>query len=178
MRSRYKITQDDGIHFVTSTIVEWIPVFTSKNYFDILIKSLEFSRSNKGMKLYAFVILDNHFHLIVSGQNLSQIIGAIKGFTSRQIIEQLKMDKKEWLLNQLAFYKKRHKTASTFQVWQEGFHPQLMFDDEVLAQKVDYIHFNPVKRGFVESPEYWRYSSARNYLKEDHSIIEIDSLLA
>ena len=89
-----------------------------------------------------------------------------------------KMDKKEWLLNQLAFYKKKHKTASTFQVWQEGFHPQLLFDDEVLAQKVDYIHFNPVKRGFVESPEYWRYSSARNYLKEDHSIIEIDSLLA
>ena len=103
MRTRYKITQEDGIYFVTSTIIEWIPVFTSKVYFDIVIESVKFCRTNKGSKLYAFVILDNHFHIIISGENLSRILGALKGFTSRQIIERLKVDNKKWLLNQLAF---------------------------------------------------------------------------
>ncbi len=51
-----------------------------------------------------------------------------------------------------------------------------MMNEKMLVQKIEYIHFNPVKRGYVESPEHWRYSSARNFLLEDHSIIEIDSL--
>jgi hypothetical protein len=33
----------------------------------------------------------------------------------------------------------------------------------MMRQKIDYIHYNPVKRGFVDEPEHWRYSSARNY---------------
>lgn len=176
MRSRYKITQEDRIYFVTSTIIEWIPVFTSKAYFDIIIESLKFCRTNKGLKLYAFVILDNHFHLIVSGDNLSRTLGALKGFSSRQIIEQLKLDNKKWLLNQLAFYKIKYKTASTFQLWQEGFHPQLIVTEEMLVQKIENVHYNPVKRGYVESPEHWRYSSARNFVFEDHSTIQIDPL--
>jgi REP element-mobilizing transposase RayT len=176
MRSRYKVTENNGIYFVTSTVVEWIPVFTSKIYFEIIIDSLKFCRTNKGLKLYAFVIVDNHFHLIVSGERLAEIMRSLKGFTSRQIIEQLKRDNKKWLLNQLAYYKKRHKTESTFQVWQEGFHPELILSEEMLVQKIEYIHFNPVKRGYVNLPEQWRYSSARNFILEDQSIIEIDLL--
>ncbi|NIR50255.1 transposase, partial [candidate division KSB1 bacterium] len=45
-----------------------------------------------------------------------------------------------------------------------------------LVQKIEYIHFNPVKRGLVDFPEHWRYSSARNFVCEDHSVIQIDPL--
>jgi len=91
---------------------------------------------------------------MVSGENLSQIIGALKGFTSQEIVQQLKCDRKEWLLNQLAYYKKKYKTANTLQVWQEGFHPKLMFNEEMPVQKIEYMHFNPVKRGYVESSDH------------------------
>jgi hypothetical protein len=47
----------------------------------------------------------------------------------------------------------------------------------MLFQKIEYIHYNPVKRGYVDEPEYWRYSSARNYLNDDHTIIEVDCSL-
>ncbi len=130
MRSRYKITDKNGIYFITSTIVQWIPVFTTKAYFDILIQSLRFSQQRKRLQLFGYVILDNHFHLIVGGPNLSRSITDIKKFTARQIIDQLKQDQKAWLLNQLAYYKKRHKVDSHYQVWQEGFHPQLIVSDE------------------------------------------------
>ncbi len=108
--------------------------------------------------------------MIVSGEKLSEIIRSLKGFTSRQIIEQLKQDNKKWLLNQLAYFKKRYKTESTFQVWQEGFHPEMVFNEEILVQKIEYMNYNPVKRGYVDLPEHWRYSSARNFILGDHSV--------
>jgi hypothetical protein len=61
-------------------------------------------------------------------------------------------------------------------VWQEGFHPQRIDSDAMMQQKIHYIHQNPVRRGFVDAPEEWRYSSARNYVCNDHSVLEIDEL--
>jgi hypothetical protein len=52
-------------------------------------------------------------------------------------------------------------------VWEEGNHPQIIETEAVLRQKVEYIHNNPVKRGYVDLPEHWRYSSARNYLGQE-----------
>ncbi len=69
----------------------------------------------------------------------------------------------ERILKQFAFCKKNHKTDRTYQVWEEGNHPQLIQNNEMLIQKLDYIHQNPVKRGYVDEPAHWRYSSARNY---------------
>ena len=59
-----------------------------------------------------------------------------------------------------------HKTGQRYQVWQEGFHPQLITSKAMLQQKLDYIHQNPVKRGYGDAPAHWRYSSYRNYLGE------------
>lgn len=141
-----------------------------------MIQSLSFCRANKGLRLFGYVILENHFHALVSGSNLSRIIADLKKFTAKTILEQLQRDNKAWLLNQLAYYKKRHKTESDYQVWQEGCHPELIISEEMLLQKLNYIHYNPVKRGYVALPEHWLYSSARNYILDDHSIIELDSL--
>ena len=67
------------------------------------------------------------------------------------------------ILDQLAFYKKAHKRDSDYQFWQEGVHPESIQDDEMMRQKIAHIHNNPVSRGYVDEPEHWRYSSARNY---------------
>ena len=77
------------------------------------------------------------------------------------------------MLELLALFKRPHKTESTYQVWEEGSHPQLIGSEAVMRQKLEYIHQNPVKRGYVELPEHWRYSSARDYhgLK---GLIEVD----
>jgi len=66
-------------------------------------------------------------------------------------------------LDQLAFHKLKHKTDSKYQFWQEGTHPKQILSEEIMRQKLDYIHNNPVKRGYVDLPEHWRYSSARDY---------------
>jgi len=63
----------------------------------------------------------------------------------------------------LEFYKKAHKDDRAYQFWQEGVHPELIQGEEMMRQKVEYIHQNPVKRGYVDEATHWRYSSARDY---------------
>ncbi|MFH1941422.1 MAG: transposase, partial [bacterium] len=121
---------------------------------------MQFCQTQKNLSIYAYVILENHFHLICQAINLSNILQSLKRHTTKFIVEQLKHDQKDWTLNLLEFYKKRHKRESHHQLWQEGFHPQQMISDDMFRQKVEYIHYNPVKRGYVELPEHWYYSSA------------------
>src|SRR3989338_3450566 len=56
MRSRYQVIKNNGVYFITSTIIEWIPVFTKREYFDIIVQSLSYCRQNKGLKLFAYVV--------------------------------------------------------------------------------------------------------------------------
>ena len=87
-----------------------------------------------------------------------------KSYTAKQLIAYLSEHNVTQVLEQLAFYKKAHKHDKAYQFWQEGCHPEWIQNHEMMRQKVDYIHQNPVKRGYVELPEHWRYSSARNYI--------------
>ena len=66
-----------------------------------------------------------------------------------------------------------HKRDREYRFWQEGAHAEMIFSEAVMREKLNYIHRNPVKRGYVDSPEHWRYSSARNYLGEP-GLIGID----
>ncbi len=176
MKTHYKITDKDGIYFLTSTTLEWIPIFTRQPYFDILTQSLSFCQINKQLKIYAYVIMDNHFHLIAQQQELSRVMQDFKSFTAKKVIQQLKNDKKEWVLNWLKYYKLYYKKESEYQIWQEGFQPKLITSEDILKQKIEYIHNNPVKAGFVAKPEHWVYSSASNYLLGE-GILEIDRYL-
>ena len=176
MKSRYKVVESDGVYFTTSTIVEWIPIFTNEDTFQIVTNSLNYCINKNLFKIYSYVIMSNHLHLITSAENLSESMKSFKRHTAKEIIEYLKKSKHDWLLNQLHFFKKRNKLDSDYQVWQEGFHPQLISSYKMLEQKIQYIHQNPVSKGFVNDPEYWKYSSANNKDFDGNEIIKLNSL--
>lgn len=162
-RSRYKIIEPTQPHFVTLTVLHWIPVFTRPDTVNILLDSLEFLGS-EGLKVHAWVVLENHCHFVLQSPALDKDLARFKSWTARQLIEYLAANKVSTLLEQLAFYKKAHKSDRTYQFWQEGVHPELIQGEAVMRQKIDYIHYNPVKRGYVDEAAHWRYSSARDYL--------------
>ncbi|WP_073584803.1 REP-associated tyrosine transposase [Vibrio quintilis] len=161
-RSRYKIMHQGAPHFVTLTVLHWIPVFTRPQTVNILLDSLSFLM-RENMKIHAYVILENHLHMVVQSQQLDRDIARFKSYTARQLILYLTQHKAKTILDQLAFYKKAHKNDRAYQFWQEGAYPELIQGDEMMHQKVEYIHQNPVKRGYVDKATHWRYSSARNY---------------
>jgi len=86
-----------------------------------------------------------------------------KSFTAHQIVDLLRRHGAETLLRQLQTLKLQHKMDSNVHVWQEGSMPKQIQNDEMMWHKIEYIHMNPVNRGFVDDPLHWRWSSARNY---------------
>ena len=100
----YKIYDQHSMYFVTFTVHQWVDIFTRKLYIEILIESLKFCQREKGLKIFAWVVMSNHVHLILrSDKNkLSDIIRDFKKFTSTKIVKLIEENKKEsrrsWLL--------------------------------------------------------------------------------
>ncbi|WP_116474216.1 REP-associated tyrosine transposase [Zobellella maritima] len=161
-RSRYRITEAGAPHFLTCTVLHWIPVFTRPATVDIVLGSLRYLQQ-QGLCIYAWVILENDLHLVAQSDDLGRDLARFKSYTARSLLDYLRQHRVTMLLEQLAYYKKAHKADRRYQFWQEGSHPELVFSDEMMRQKIEYIHQNPVKRGYVSEPEHWRYSSARHY---------------
>lgn len=168
---RYKILDQEGIHFLTFTIVEWIDLFTRQVYADLFLAGLQFCQQHKNLQVYAYVIMSSHVHLIVQAPengNLSNIIQSLKSYTARQFLDHIQdyeqaESRRDWLLNHFAFNAKKNRTGSPYQVWQKGNHPFLLSSPKMIRQKLNYIHQNPVEVGMVNLPEHYRYSSAASY---------------
>jgi putative transposase len=165
----YKIRNKKEIHFISFAVVEWVDVFTRKEYRDIFIESLKHCQERKGLVLHAWCVMSNHIHLITSSQNedLSDILRDLKKFTSRQIIKAIQQNKTEsrrdWMLG--IFREKGGLNArnSEFQFWRQDNQPKELFSPAFSVQKLEYIHNNPVDAGIVERPEDYLYSSAKDY---------------
>ena len=146
-RSRYRIFETEYPYFMTWTIVGWLPVFTRPEAVEIIFHSWRYLQREREFRLFGYVILENHLHLIASAPELSSVIQSSKSYTAKQIIELLERRAAKVLLRGLRALKLRHKTESEYQVWQEGSHPQQIQNDEMMWQKLEYIHNNPVVRG-------------------------------
>ena len=166
-RSRYLITEADKPHFMTCTVVEWLAVFTRPEAVQIILDCWQYQRQHAGLKLYGYVILENHLHFIAQAPQLDRCVASFKSYTARRIIDYLQQQNAKPLLDRLHFAKLAHKQDREHQFWQEGVHAELVFSEAMMRQKLDYIHANPVKRGYVALPEHWRYSSAANYAGQD-----------
>ncbi len=162
-RSRYQIFETEYPYFLTCTVVGWLPVFTRPETVQIIFDSRRYLQEHDRLLLYGYVILENHLHLVASSDQLAKEIGDFKSYTARQMIDYLEERNVSMLLKQLKWHKARHKTDRTYQLWQEGSHPEQIQNEEMMRQKLEYIHRNPVVRGYVDEPTHWRYSSARNY---------------
>jgi REP element-mobilizing transposase RayT len=164
-RSRYQFGESPFPHFLTCTVVGWLPVFTRPETVQIVLDSWRFLQDQDRMVLLGYVILENHLHFIAAAEDLPKEVADFKSYTARRIIDHLNDRYVETLLDGLRYHKARHKGDREFQLWQEGSHPKAIETEEMLRQKLEYIHNNPVKRGYVEDPTHWRYSSARNYAR-------------
>ena len=175
-RSRYKQHESCYPYLLTSSFVHGLPLFSRPQMVLNVIEAIKYHQSQNNLKIFAWCIMENHFHVIAEHEDLSTCMKSIKSYTARQVLDYLKSNNNQLYLKQLAFSRKRGKRKSVYQVWQEGYHPKQIATEKMLDQKNRYVHFNPVKRGYVDKPEHWRYSTARDYLGES-GFIEIQSIL-
>ena len=86
MPTGYQIKEQDKLYFITLQVVEWIDIFSRQKYRDIIIDNLSYCQKNKGLEIYAWVIMSNHIHLLVKSEkeDLSNILRDFKSYTSKK----------------------------------------------------------------------------------------------
>jgi putative transposase len=147
-RSRYTFLAEDTCpYFITATTINWLPLFSNPEIACNLLDSLCYLVDRRRITLFAYVIMENHLHLIAAASNLSAEIARFKSFTARRSVDYYLSCGDEFTLKQLALHKRKHKTDRPYQFWQEGSHPQRILDEGMMAQKLEYLHHNPVWRG-------------------------------
>jgi putative transposase len=167
-----------ALWFVTSTIVSFTRVFTEEKYFQIAIDNLKFYREKYRFLLPGYVIMPEHVHFLIYTFSdlgkISDIMRDWKWSVALDIRKQCEKDDRKDLL-ELFQTEARRNGRRGFQVWMPRFDDVLIYTGKQYRIKLNYIHYNPVKRGLVDKPEDWKYSSARNYILRDDSIITLDT---
>ena len=151
---RYRIVDDNGIYFTTHTIVEWLLVFREQKYFEIITKS-RYCQEKNGLTIFGYVVMLTHLHLVAQTRDrvmFQDIMRDMKKFRSTEISRQLESDRQKLFLHVLKTAAEREKGTRKYKVWQDEYHPQLVYSDSVCYQKLEYMHNNPLRKGFVEKP--------------------------
>ncbi|PRY88996.1 REP-associated tyrosine transposase [Mongoliibacter ruber] len=170
MNKPFKINDQNEVQFLTFTVIDWIDVFTRKDYKIDIVDSLNFCIKNKGLEVYGWCLMSNHLHLICRAAEpgkLSDIIRDFKRFTARIILKSLQDEsiesRRKWILNQMKFRGNILQRVEEYKFWKDGYHGISITSSKFLEQKLDYIHQNPVRALIVEEAEHYIYSSARDY---------------
>jgi REP element-mobilizing transposase RayT len=170
----WKVCENIDTYFITSSMVNWTSIFNGRDFFSIMIDSLNYCKKYKELMIYGYVIMPDHIHLLASSNaNISDIMRDFKSYTSHQITELLCEKEYHYSLQIFKQAAAKYPKSDNFKVWQEGFHPIGIYSEKFFNQKLNYIHQNPVKKGFVTKPEHWYHSSARNYAGNLNRPLEI-----
>ena len=168
----YFIKDQQSVYYLTFTVVDWIDVFTRNIYKTVIVDSLNFCIANKGLEVFAWCLMSNHLHLVcraVEENRLSDIIRDFKKFTAKSIIEMINTtpeSRRDWMLYRFKFAGKFDNRITHYRFWQDTNHAIQIDSTEILEQKINYTHDNPVRAMIVGKQEDYLYSSARDYAGE------------
>jgi putative transposase len=166
LMERYRIVPGVAHYSITFTVVDWLPVFIDETACVIITDSLNYCIRHKSLAVNAYVILSTHLHAAVfdtsfNADRLKHTLDDMRKFTGRQLVAHAarhlpKVYAKVFEEN--AGRDRQHR------FWQPTQHPVGIFSAPFWKQKVDYLHYNPCRKGLVTCPEDWRFSSARYWL--------------
>lgn len=168
-----QISFDTPFYFLTSVTHHRLPIFQGNTMKSVLCEALNEARKSAEILIFAYVIMHDHFHIITDGRRSpSETLRYINGISARRIINYLQEN--EFTSSLVKLRQEQKKDGYKYSVWEHHSDKFLITSESMLMQKVNYIHYNPVDAGFVESPEDYRFSSARIWSKiplEDEPLI-------
>jgi REP element-mobilizing transposase RayT len=126
--------------FVTARLRHSLRILAEAEYAKAILDTFQFFRERREAKLYGYVVMPDHIHLIIrplEPHTISGLMRRLKTFTA--------------------------KTIGEGPIWGEGFWSEVVPNDASLRQKLNYVHANPVRAGLVDKPEEYAWSSASEY---------------
>ena len=153
---------NNEMYFLTLTVRNFYYLFDKHNRWSILAECLKFLMKNKSFKLYSFVFMINHIHLICSSNDVAGSIRDFKSYTSHKLIKNIEISEPSILQN--------FKYKNQYNIWIKTNMPKLIESEKYFLQKQNYIHENPVRKQYVNEIYDWYWSSAN-----DHCELRINS---
>ena len=147
--------------FFTATNLEWKAALASDDHKDVIIRSLRFLVEDNRVIIYAFVIMPNHIHVVWQMQaeiKREDVQRDFLKFTAQRIKDRMALHKPDLLSQFLVNAKDRQ-----YQIWERNPLSVDLWSEEVMIQKIRYIHENPVRKGMCICPQDYKYSSALLY---------------
>ncbi len=170
MNKPYAIFDQNAVYFITMTVVDWIDVFTRREYKYEVVDGLNYCIANKGLELYAWCLMTNHLHLLAIVKEplrMSDFVRDFKRHVSNKIIMSLEEEyvesRRKWILDRMRFRGSQIGSDRTYRFWESGNHAIEIHTPKFFEQKFHYIHQNPVEAMIVEEEEQYLFSSARDY---------------
>jgi REP element-mobilizing transposase RayT len=153
-------------------------VFTEDRYCDLLVHNIKHYQQRYQFAVLGYVIMPSHFHWVVEVEpkngTVSDIMRDIKKYSAWDIMEELEKQRREDVLDvfrdEAEGYPDRRR-----KFWMERFDDEVIRNQTMFLTKLSYIHNNPVKAGLVQRAEDYKYSSARNYVLGDDSVMSVDT---
>lgn len=179
LRGRSNLT-DEHFFFVTTTVVNFVNIFKNDIYCDLLLKNIKHYRERYHFNILAYVIMPSHFHWIVEVNpkfgTISDIMRDIKKYSAWDIMEAVEKNDSSLaeVFRQEGVNYPKHKRK----FWMKRFDDEVIRNEKMFWVKLHYIHNNPAEAGIAAKPEHYKYSSARNYVLGDHSVLRVDVSLA
>jgi REP element-mobilizing transposase RayT len=151
------------ISFFSATILKWNTILLNDKYKDIIVDSMRFIVKDNRIDIYAFVIMPNHIHIVWKVKEnhlLKNVQRDFLKYTAQQIIFDLKSNNQAELDKYFVDAKDRK-----YQIWERNSLSSRLGSNEIVIQKINYIHANPFRKNWklVENVLEYKYSSARFY---------------
>jgi putative transposase len=147
--------------FFTATILNWKHLLKEDKYKQVIVESLQFLVKEKRVVVYAYVIMNNHLHIIwqMNNEHTREVVQhSFLSYTAKLLKGMLEKDNPVFLEEFRVNAKDRQ-----YQIWERNALSVDLFTPTVFEQKLEYIHLNPVKKEYCIHPEEYRFSSARFY---------------
>jgi len=173
-----EIEKDNNVFFLTIKSIDGLPILLNKKYYQIILNSLEFCQGNKGWKIYAYTILINHLHLVLSilkEFSLSETVSNFKSYTANKILNQLRLDKQSNILDSLHKAANRTKDRKS-KLWRRDCYPKAIISEKFLLQKVKYIDLNAKKHRLINDIEKYPYTSYHNHYCHHKVVLAIEEV--
>jgi REP-associated tyrosine transposase len=165
------------LHFLTFSCYRRQPLFSTPARRDLFLGSLERVRRRYRLVVLGYVVMPEHVHLLVSEpqrDSLSTAVLALKlGFVRRLeglVVPRSRKNGETWGIPCFG----KNEPIEGHRFWQARFYDFNVWTEKKRIEKLRYIHRNPVKRGLVQSPEQWPWSSYRWYLSGDKGPVKIN----
>jgi putative transposase len=156
----FKSKEANLVHYVTGVTYNRFPIFRDDYACALFIDTLATTRLKEPFKLIGYVVMPDHFHLLVNPLwlDISLIIGRLKGRAASLILKWLRAGEYSACLTELQLAQPL-ASGQTHAVWLRDFSAIDIWSRKFIRQKLNYIHNNPVRAGLCDHPAKWRWSS-------------------